>query len=219
MTEISPRRVFVTGGTGYMGRRLITDLLGRGHHVQALVRAGSEPKLPRGCPCVVGDALKAASYAHHVPPVDTFVQLVGVSHPSPSKAIQFQEIDLASAKAAITAAEQAGVQHFIYVSVAHPAPVMKAYIEVRVAVEAMIRSSGLNATILRPWYVLGPGHLWPYALKPMYWVLERVPQTRDTARRLGLFTLEQMISALRGAVENPCQGVWVLGVPEIRASG
>ena len=56
MTEISPRRVFVTGGTGYMGRRLITDLLGRGHHVQALVRAGSEPKLPRGCPCVVGDA-------------------------------------------------------------------------------------------------------------------------------------------------------------------
>ena len=132
--------------------------------------------------------MKAASYAHHVPPVDTFVQLVGVSHPSPSKAIQFQEIDLASAKAAITAAEQAGVQHFIYVSVAHPAPVMKAYIEVRVAVEAMIRSSGLNATILRPWYVLGPGHLWPYALKPMYWVLERVPQTRDTARRLGLVT-------------------------------
>ena len=109
MTEISPRRVFVTGGTGYMGRRLITDLLGRGHHVQALVRAGSERKLPRGCAWVVGDTLNAVSYAQHVPPADTFVQLVGASHPSPSKAIQFEEIDLASAKAAITAAEQARV--------------------------------------------------------------------------------------------------------------
>ena len=25
-----------------------------------------------------------------------------------------------------------------------------------------------RTTILRPWYVLGPGHRWPYALKPMY---------------------------------------------------
>jgi len=201
-----------------MGRRLIADLLARGHDVQALVRAGSEKKIPPGCPFVVGNALNAVSYAQHIPPADTFVQLVGVSHPSPSKAIEFREIDLASAKAAITAARQARIQHFVYVSVAHPAPLMKAYIEVRAAVEAMIRSSGMNATILRPWYVLGPGHRWPYALKPMYWILERLPQTTDTARRLGLVTLDQMISTLRGAVENPCQGVWVLGVPEIRAS-
>jgi hypothetical protein len=30
----------------------------------------------------------------------------------------------------------------------------------------MIGQSGLNTTILRPWYVLGPGHYWPYLLKP-----------------------------------------------------
>ena len=42
-------RVFVTGGTGYVGRPLITQLLERSHAVQALVRPGSERKLPVGC--------------------------------------------------------------------------------------------------------------------------------------------------------------------------
>jgi len=45
---------------------------------------------------------------------------------------------------------------------------MKAYIAVREECEEIIQESGLNATILRPWYVLGPGHRWPYMLLPMY---------------------------------------------------
>jgi uncharacterized protein YbjT (DUF2867 family) len=104
-------------------------------------------------------------------------------------------------------------------SVAQPAPMMKAYVEVRAECEAMIRQSGLDSTVLRPWYVLGPGHRWPYALLPMYWLLEQLPWTRDDARRLGLVTLEQMKLTLVAAVENPRQGIRVLEVPQIRASG
>ena len=55
---------------------------------------------------------------------------------------------------------------------------MHAYIAVRMEGEAMIRAAGLNATILRPWYVLGPGHWWPVALLPAYWVMERIPQEK-----------------------------------------
>ncbi len=95
---------------------------------------------------------------------------------------------------------------------------MKAYVEVRAECETMIRQSGLNSTMLRPWYVLGPGHRWPYVLLPMYWLLEQLPWTRDGARRLGLVTLEQMKLALLEAVENPCQGIRILEVPQIRAS-
>ena len=62
---------------------------------------------------------------------------------------------------------------------------MKAYVEVRADCETMIRQSGLNATLLRLWYVLGPGHRWPYALLPMYWLLEQLPCTGDGARRVG----------------------------------
>lgn len=210
--------VFVTGGTGFMGGNLCTQLLRRGYEVRALARPGSEHKLPHGCKVIAGSALDKNSYAAQIPPAETFVQLVGVTHPNPAKKDEFRAVDLGSARGAIESARAAGVSHFVYVSVAQPAPVMKFYIEVRAEVERMIRESGLNATILRPWYVLGPGRRWPLMLKPLYWLMERLPAMRESALRLGLVTIGQMVAALVQAVENPPQGVRVLGVPEIRRS-
>lgn len=95
---------------------------------------------------------------------------------------------------------------------------MKFYVDVRAEAEQMIRDSGLNATVLRPWYVLGPGRRWPVILKPMYWIMRQIPSTRESAERLGLVTLQQMVAALVRSVENPAQGVRILGVADIRAS-
>jgi nucleoside-diphosphate-sugar epimerase len=206
--------VFVTGGTGYLGRPLIRELLARGHSVRALVRAGSASRLPAGSEAVVGDAL--AAFDTSIPPADTLVHLVGTPHPNPAKAREFREIDLASIRASVTAAKRAAVRHLVYVSVAHPAPAMKAFIAVRKEGEALIAASGLSATVLRPWYVLGPGHRWPYALLPVYKLLEALPFARESARRLGLVSLQQMVIALAAAVENPVSGVRFVGVPEIR---
>jgi uncharacterized protein YbjT (DUF2867 family) len=181
-----------------------------------LVRKGSERKLPANCEAVVGDALNKATFAEKVKPADTFIQLVGVAHPSPAKAKEFRSIDLASAQASIAAAVENGIQHFVYVSVAQPAPMMKEYQAVRAEGEALLRESGMNATILRPWYILGPGHWWPGFLVPAYWICERLPATRDSAQRLGLVTLKQMIGALVEAAGNPPRGIRVIEVPEIR---
>jgi uncharacterized protein YbjT (DUF2867 family) len=208
--------VFITGGTGYMGQKLISRLLDRGHEVRALVRTGSEKKLPAGCTPVPGNALDGASYASQIAPADTFVQLVGVAHPSPAKAAEFRQIDLPSGLGAVVAAKSAGIRHFVYLSVAHPAPMMHAYIAVRSECEAAIEAAGLHATILRPWYVLGPGHWWPYFLIPIYKAAELLPSTREGARRLGLVTLEQMTDALTSAVESPVAGKRIVSVPEIR---
>ena len=82
--------------------------------------------------------------------------------------------------------------------------------------EEMIRASGIPATFLRPWYVLGPGHRWPYALAPFYWLCERFPATRESALRLGLVKLPQMLNALVWAAENPARGIRVLEVSQIR---
>jgi len=212
------RSVFIAGGTGYIGQRLIPRLQERGHEVRALVRPGSEKKLPAGCAAVMGDALDATSYASQVAPSDTFVQLVGVAHPSPAKAAEFRRIDLPAGLGAVAASKSAGVQHFIYLSVAHPAPMMHAYIAVRTECEAAIETAGFNATVLRPWYVLGPGHRWPYLLLPFYKIAEWLPKTRDGARRLGLVTLEQMLNALTFAIESPPHGIRVMGVPDIRSA-
>lgn len=210
------RSVFIAGGTGYIGQRLIARLLERGHGVRALVRSGSEGKLPEGCIAVMGNALDGTSYAQNISPADTFVQLVGVAHPSPAKAAEFRKVDLPAGLGAIAAAKSAGIRHFVYVSVAHPAPMMHSYIAVRTKCESAIDSAGLHATILRPWYVLGPGHRWPYLLLPVYKIAEFIPNMRDGAQRLGLVTLEQMLRALTFSVENPVQGKRILEVPEIR---
>jgi len=210
--------VFLTGGTGYLGTRLIPALLARSHRVTALARRGSERKLPAGCDVVEGNALDAASFADKVAPADTLVHLVGTSHPAPWKAEQFRKVDLASVQTSVEAARTAGVRHFVYLSVAQPAPAMRAYIAVRAECEALIAGAGLAATFLRPWYVLGPGHRWPYALVPMYALLERLPPTRETARRIGLVKLREMIAALVWAVENPPAERRILDVPAIRAA-
>ncbi len=195
----------------------MAELIRRSHAVRALTRAGSQSKLPAGCTAIIGNALDAESYRDQIAPADTFVQLVGVPHPSPATAAQFRTIDFASASAAIRVAANKGIRHFVYLSVAHPAPIMKAYVEVRSECEQLLQQSGMNATILRPWYILGPGHRWPYSLLPMYWLMERIPSTREAARRLGLVTLEQMTRALVGSVENPASGLRIVEVPEIRA--
>jgi uncharacterized protein YbjT (DUF2867 family) len=207
--------VLLTGGTGYMGRALIPELVSRGHSVRALVRRGSEHKLARGATAVMGDALDAASVRSAMDGADVLVHLVGVAHPSPAKAREFREIDLQSIEATVAARPQ----HLVYVSVAHPAPAMKSYIEVRMQGEALIRAAGLKATILRPWYVLGPGHWWPVALLPFYWLMERIPGTREGARRLELVTLRQMTLALADAVDRPAKGERIVDVPAIRAVG
>jgi len=202
-----PRHVFVTGGTGYIGLALLDALVARGHTVRALVRTASARKLPPGVGPVFGDALDAETYADEVPPADTLVQLVGTPHPGPAKGEEFTRVDLPSGLAAVNAAVQANVRHLVYVSVAHPAPVMQTYIAARTAVESRIReacaTSWLAATVLRPWYVLGPGHRWPYLLTPLYALGRALPTTRAGARRLGLVTHAQMIAALIEAVENP----------------
>lgn len=206
--------VFITGGTGYIGQRLIPELIRRGHSVRALVRNGSEKRLPSGTIAVRGDALDASTFASRVAPSDTFVQLVGVAHPSPSKKEEFRKIDFVSVRESVAAARDAGIKHFVYLSVAHPAPVMREYIAVREEGEAMIRALDTNATFIRPWYVLGPGHRWPYLILPLYWMW--MLTSPDTARRLYPLKLASVIRAMADAIDRPPSGVRVIEAPEMR---
>jgi uncharacterized protein YbjT (DUF2867 family) len=216
MAAAKPRNVFVTGGTGYLGRFLIPELIQRGHIVNCLVRPGSEKCVPAGTNQIVGDALKRATFQNAIKPADTFVQLVGVPHPSPAKAAEFHSIDLVSVRESVAAAAAARITHFIYLSVAQPAPVMRAYVEVRAEGERLIRDSGMNATFIRPLYVLGPGHRWPYVLLPVFWIAMVIPSKREGARRLMPVTLAQIIRALVQAVENPPSGIRIVEASEIR---
>ena len=54
---------------------------------------------------------------------------------------------------------------------------MHAYIAARIEAEAHLQASSVSHTVLRPWYVLGPGHPWPRVLE--------VPDIRERGRACG----------------------------------
>ena len=126
-----PRDVLLTGGTGYVGRPLTEALVARGHRVRVLCRPSSRERVVTGAEAVDGDALSPTSIAAAAADGGTLVHLVGTPHPSPAKAAEFERVDLASIRASVAAARAAGVAHLVYMSVAQPAPVMRAYVEAR----------------------------------------------------------------------------------------
>jgi uncharacterized protein YbjT (DUF2867 family) len=200
------KSVFITGGTGYMGSRLIKTLLKTGSFdITALTRKESEHKLPAGCRVVIGNALDANSFMDSVAGCDIYIHLIGVSHPGPSKKEQFSSIDQVSIQQSVLAAKRAGVKHFVYVSVAnYPTKIMQAYQQARADGEALLTTSGIPCCILRPWYVIGPAHWWPLLLKPFYVLAKCIPSFREAAIKLDTVTLKQMLAALVKAVsESP----------------
>ncbi len=211
--------VFVSGGTGYLGRPMIAELLRRGHSVKCLYRARSRGRVPAGSMPVEGDPLASGTFEDEVGMGDTFVHLTGASRPAPWKGRQFEAVDGRSFEESLVVARRRQVGHFVYLSVAHPAPIMRSYIEVRRRCEGRLVLSGLPVSILRPWYVLGEGHWWPFLLLPLYAVAERLGSLRAGALRLGLVTKDEMVAALVWAVENPPISIQTLPVPQIRAVG
>ncbi len=156
------KQVVVLGGTGYIGKPLIERLCADGCRVAAVARPRSSARLPAGCEAISGDALDSRTYEDKGPPGSTLVHVVGTPHPAPWKAAAFRSVDLVSLEQSVAAGRRAGVEHFVFVSVAQPAPVMKAFIEIRMMCEQKIRESGLNATICGPgiWSLQATG--WPY---------------------------------------------------------
>ena len=211
------KTVFITGATGYIGKRLTKQLLQRGHRVIALVRKGSEHKVVTGAEIVVADPFDPNSFQSSIPKDSVFVQLPGVSHPSPKKAKQFKEIDLRSVKASADAAAVAEASHFIYISVAMaPSKIMAAYQAIRQEGEEYSKSKKLNCTFIRPWYVLGPGHYWPVLLLPLYGIATLVPPLKQKAKSMALVTIRQILRTLIIAVETDPLPLRIIEIRQIR---
>src|SRR5438874_11986633 len=105
---IKPINICITGGTGYMGQRLIPLLLARGHRVRVVARASSAGHVHARALPVIGDALNEESVAGALQPDDTLIHLVGTPHRNPAKVRESQAVDLASIRARVIGAKRYG---------------------------------------------------------------------------------------------------------------
>src|SRR5689334_19113800 len=87
-----PRRVFVTGGSGFVGTAVIEELLSRGHAVNALVHRGDLRVTGGGLRIVRGGLFDRGALDDAVRGCDAVIHLVGIIMERSSKGITFERI-------------------------------------------------------------------------------------------------------------------------------
>lgn len=151
------QRVFVTGGSGFVGHAVITELLSRGFHVTALANRGGLDEFASRVTIVRGGLFDAHTLDAGVERADAIIHLVGIIFEQPRKGITFQRIHVDGTRAVIEAAKRAGVRRFLHMSSLGTRPdAVGEYHRTKWAGEELIRASGLHWTIFRPSMIHGP---------------------------------------------------------------
>jgi uncharacterized protein len=73
-------KVFITGGTGFVGRYLVRELTQRGHEVWVLTRKSRDDgRLPEGATLITGDPTQPGPWQEQAARCNAFVNLAGAS--------------------------------------------------------------------------------------------------------------------------------------------
>jgi uncharacterized protein YbjT (DUF2867 family) len=152
-------KVFITGGTGFIGGEIISQLLAAGHGVRALVRVNTAKgtgRMPAEIEMARGDALDA-DLARHLAGVDAVIHLVGIIREFPGRGITFQKLHVEAARNVIAAMKSAGVKRLIHMSALGAGPEGRGgYFRSKWTAESAVRESGLDWTVMKPSVVFGP---------------------------------------------------------------
>ncbi len=147
-------KVFLTGGTGFVGRHVLAELQRRGYAVKALVRrAGSFA----GVEELPGDVTRPETFSpQSLRDCQAAIHLVGVIREFPSKGITFQRLHVEAADNVLRACRDAGIRRYLHMSALGASPQSAArYHRSKAAAEELVRKSGLDWTIFRPSVIIG----------------------------------------------------------------
>jgi uncharacterized protein YbjT (DUF2867 family) len=154
------QRVFITGGTGFVGRHVVRALLAHGFLVRCLVRPGSEGDL-RGFEAierVPGDVLRPEGLAPGLEGCAAVIHLVGIIRQRPLRGVTFDALHRRATEHMLEVARQAGVRRFVHMSaLGTRAGARSGYHRTKWLAEEAVRGSGMAWTIFRPSLIYGPG--------------------------------------------------------------
>lgn len=155
-------KVLVTGGTGFVGREVIDSVARAGYTVRALVRPGSESKLPDvpDLETSPGDVSDPDSLAAAASGVGAAIHLVGIIRQFPDRGITFEKLHFQATLNVLNALKNAGVKRYLHMSALGARPDSSSeYHTSKARAEERVKTSGLEWTIFRPSLIFGPGDL------------------------------------------------------------
>ena len=150
-------KVAVLGGTGFVGRYVVDELLRQGHSANLLIRPGSGHKAPDSekCTLVTGDLDDEAALEQLVADTDAVIYSVGILREFPEEGIRFQSLHYEGVVRVALAAEQAGTKRFLLMSANGVKPNGTGYQRTKHAAEEHLRKIGPDWTIFRPSVIFG----------------------------------------------------------------
>lgn len=150
-------KILVTGATGYIGGRLIPELLHRGYDVRIMVRAMSpeyEERWP-GAEIVVADVLEEEALKDALDGIHTAYYLI---HSMLLGKDNFKSADRRSAKNFGLIAKEKGIQRIIYLGgLGDTQTAFSPHLRSRIEVADELNRSGVPTTILRAAIIIGSG--------------------------------------------------------------
>ncbi len=210
--------VLVTGGTGFVGATTLRALLAAGHTVSALVRPGSERKLPSHvrCRAIAGDPLNVDDVVRAITGCDAVVHMVGIRREQIRRTgLDYRDVDVASVGVMVRAMQAMGVRRLLLLSAG--AIGKSRYVRCKAEAERIALDAGLDVSIWRPSFILGPGQQWPILMEPIIALLGLIPgHVGDTASRARAVRLEQLAASMVWALDHPESIGTILDVPRIR---
>ena len=150
---VAALKIAVTGGTGFVGARLLLALAEAGHEVRALTR---RPMADAGRLKWVGGSLEdSKALAELAEGADAIIHVAGVLNADEAG---FEAGNVRGTAAVLDAAKAAKARRFVHVSsLAAREPGLSLYGASKARSEALVRESGLDFAIVRPPAVYGPG--------------------------------------------------------------
>jgi NADH dehydrogenase len=157
---MTPQRVVILGGTGFVGRHLVARLVRDGHSVRVLSRNREQHRelgvLPRVM-VVTADVHDPLALARHLGNADCAINLVGILNEHGDDGRGFHRAHIELAAILIDACRAAGVPRLIQMSALRAGEGSSHYLATRGEADRRVRAAPLASTVLRPSVMFGRG--------------------------------------------------------------
>jgi uncharacterized protein YbjT (DUF2867 family) len=196
-------KIFIAGGTGFVGGHVVQELLARGHQVRLLAHRRSSEDKP-GVETVEGDVTRLESFVHAVEGCDAVINLVGIIREFPSRGITFEHLHVQATSNMLAAAATNGVRRYLQMSAVGTRPdAVSNYHKTKYMAEELVRGSGLEWTILRPSLIFGPKDAFVNMLADQMRMVPVMPVIGDGLYRLQPIHADDVARCFAMALDQP----------------